>query len=200
MEVVIHLLRKLLFGWLWKERYLKPNHQKTCVYPKPGDAQILCKIGNNIIKYKEICSSVRAHLSFSIILLFFYESGCMNFKIGNNVTQAVSLGGIFCISVLDFVSHDFLSLFFLESDSHCFAWWSSLTKPFFSLPVVCVCVVMLLLWYSGCCCLCWHSGDRLRLWLLGMRALSPCGAWMACGAKRRQLTGQWLRSAIQVWG
>lgn len=142
----------------------------------------------------------RRHLSISIVLLFSHESGCMNFKIGNNVTQAISLGGIFCISLLDFVSHDFLSLFCLESDSHCFAWWCSLTKPFFSLPVVCVCVVMSLLWYSCCCCLCWHSGDRLRLWLLGMRALSPCGAWMACGAKRRQLTGQWLRSAIQVWG
>lgn len=58
---------------------------------------------------------------FHNFAFFFYESGCMNFKIGNNVTQAVSLGGIFCISVLDFVSHDFLSLFCLESDSHCFA-------------------------------------------------------------------------------
>lgn len=146
----------------------------------------------------------KRHLSICIGLLFSYESGCMNFKIRNNVTKAVSLGGIFCISIFDFVSHNFLSLFCLESDSHCFAWWSSLTKPFFSLPVVCVCVcvVTLLLWYSHscCCCLCWHSGDRHRLWLLGMRALSPCGAWMACGAKSHQHTGQWIRSAIQVWG
>lgn len=88
----------------------------------------------------------KRHLSICIGLLFSYESGCMNFKIRNNVTKAVSLGGIFCISIFDFVSHNFLSLFCLESDSHCFAWWSSLTKPFFSLPVVCVCVS------SRCCC------------------------------------------------
>lgn len=81
----------------------------------------------------------KRHLSICIGWLFSYKSGCTNFKIENNVTKAVSLGGIFCISVLDFVSHDFLSLFCLESDSHCFACWSSLTKPFFSLPVVCVC-------------------------------------------------------------
>lgn len=82
----------------------------------------------------------KRHLSICIGLLFSYESGCMNFKTGNNVSKTVSLGGIFRISVLDFVSHDFLSSFCLESDSHCFAWRSSLTEPFFSLPVVCVCV------------------------------------------------------------
>lgn len=60
----------------------------------------------------------------------------MNFKIGNNVTKAISLGGVFCTSLLEFVSHNFLSLFCLESDSRCFAWWSSLTEPFFSLRVV----------------------------------------------------------------
>lgn len=60
-------------------------------------------------------------LSICIGLLFSYESAYTNFKIGNNVTKAVSLGGIFCTSVLDFVSHNFPSLFCLKSDSHCFA-------------------------------------------------------------------------------
>lgn len=140
MEVVIHLLWEWFFWWLLKESYFKANHQKTCVYPKPVSTQILCKMGNGLIKYKAIFCWSKRHLSVSQACFHFsYESGCMNFKIGNNVTKAISSGDVFCVSLLEFVSHNFLSLFCLESDSRCFAWWSSLTEPFFSLRVVYVC-------------------------------------------------------------
>lgn len=90
MEVVIHLLWEWLFWWLLKESYLKANHQKTCVYPKPVGTWILCKMASALIKYKEIFCGVRDtyppaqpcfHLS--------YESGCTNFKTGNNITKAI---------------------------------------------------------------------------------------------------------------
>lgn len=93
------------------------------------------------------------------------------------------------------------SLFCLESGSLCFCMlvfsnWAILLFACY----VCVVVLPFCCSYSCCCYVCWHSGDRHKLWLLGMKASIPWGAWMACREKSHQLTGQWIRSAIQVWG
>ena len=95
---------------------------------------------NVIIKYCEIFCWSKTHLFVQACYHFSYESVCTNFKIENSDAEAIFLWAIFCISLPEFVSHNvILSLFCVESGSCCFAWWSSLTEPFFSLRVVYVC-------------------------------------------------------------
>lgn len=88
----------------------------------------------------------KGHLSICIGLLFPYESGCMNFKIGSNVTKAVSLGGIFCISTWFCLSR--FSQFILP-----WKWFSLFCTMVFSNQAIllfacCVCVCV----SSRCCC------------------------------------------------